>query len=79
VNSLSFNVTSWWEVQTNVTAQYLVAQTVHLQNNTRIRNYGVNINIINALKLPKDFAIEISGMYQSKTLWGISEFLALDR
>jgi len=77
VNSLSFNVASWWEVQTNVTAQYLTARTIHLADNTRITNYGVNINIINALKLPKDFAIEISGMYQSKTLWGISEFLAI--
>ena len=77
VNSLSFNLAPWWEVQTNLTAQYLVAQTLHLQNNTRISNYGVNINIINSLKLPKDFAIEVSGMYQSKTLWGISEFLAV--
>ena len=33
--------------------------------------------MINSLKLPKDFAIEVSGMYQSKTLWGISEFLAV--
>lgn len=77
VNSLSFNLAPWWEVQTNLTAQYLVAQTLHLQNNTRISNYGVNLNIINSLKLPKDFAIEVSGMYQSKTLWGISEFLAV--
>ena len=77
VNSLSFNIASWWEVQTNVTAQYLVARTIHLQNNTTIPNYGVNINVINSLKLPKDFAIEVSGMYQSKTLWGISEFLAV--
>jgi hypothetical protein len=77
VNSLSFNMAPWWEVQTNLAAQYLIAQTLHLQNNTRIPNYGVNINVINSLKLPKDFAIEISGMYQSKTLWGISEFLAV--
>jgi hypothetical protein len=77
MNSISFNLAPWWEVQTNLTAQYLNAQTLHLQNNTRITNYGVNINVINSLKLPKDFAIEISGMYQSKTLWGISEFLAV--
>jgi len=77
VNSLSFNVASWWEVQTNLTAQYLVAQTLHLQNNETIHNYGVNVNVINSIKLPKDFAIELSGMYQSKTLWGISEFLAV--
>ena len=77
VNSLSFNMAPWWEVQTNLAAQYLIAQTMHLQNNTRIHNYGVNINVVNSVKLPKDFAIEISGMYQSKTLWGISEFLAV--
>ena len=77
VNSLSFNLAPWWEVQTNLTAQYLVAKTIYLKNNNRIRNYGANINVINSLKLPKDFAIEISGMYQSKTLWGISEFLAV--
>jgi len=77
VNSLSFNMAPWWEVQTNLAAQYLIAQTMHLQNNARIHNYGVNINVINSVKLPKDFAIEISGMYQSKTLWGISEFLAV--
>jgi len=76
VNSLSLNLASWWEVQTNLTAQYLVAQTLHLKNNTSIHNYGVNVNVINSIKLPKDFAIEVSGMYQSKTLWGISEFLA---
>jgi hypothetical protein len=77
VNSLSFNLASWWEVQTNLSAQYLVAQTLHLQSNTRIRNYGVNVNVINSVKLPNGFAIEVSGMYQSKTLWGISEFLAV--
>ena len=77
VNSLSFNLASWWEVQTNLTAQYLAAQTLHLQSNTRIHNYGVNVNVINSVKLPKGFAIEVSGMYQSKTLWGISEFLAV--
>ena len=27
------------------------------------------------MKFPNDFALEISGMYQSKSFWGISEFL----
>jgi hypothetical protein len=56
-------------------AQYLVVQTAHLPVNVRRHNYGVNVNITNSLKLPKDFAVEISGMYQSKTLLGVIESL----
>jgi hypothetical protein len=76
-NAWSFDIAPWWEVQTNLTAQYLVAQTSYLKNDTRLHNYGLNVNATNSIKLPKDFAIEISGMYQSRSLWGISEFLAV--
>ena len=74
-NSWSFNIATWWEVQTNLTAQYQIAQISHLQNNSKVNLYGLNFNLINSLKLPKDFSIEISGMYQSKLLSGISEYL----
>jgi hypothetical protein len=74
-NAWSFNIANWWEVQTNLVAQYLVVQTAHLPVNVRRHNYGVNVNITNSLKLPKDFAVEISGMYQSKTLLGVIESL----
>ena len=39
--------------------------------------FSVNINVVNQLKLPKDFAAEISVLYQSKSLSGISQFLPL--
>lgn len=74
-NAWSFRIANWWEVQTNLVAQYLVVQTAHLPINVRRHNYGVNLNITNSLKLPKDFAVEISGMYQSKTLLGVVESL----
>jgi Outer membrane protein beta-barrel family/CarboxypepD_reg-like domain len=74
-NSYSFKIVPWWVVRTNMTAQYQVTQTAHFKNNTRQRLYGLNITIINSLQLPKDFSIEISGMYQSKLLIGISEYL----
>jgi hypothetical protein len=76
-NSYSIRVTPWWEVQSNVTAQYQVAKTSHLPNNTTLHLYGVNLSVVNQIKLPKDFLIEISGMYQSKLLAGISQFLPL--
>jgi hypothetical protein len=74
-NAWSLNVANWWEVQTNVVAQYLVVQTAHLPVNVQRHNLGVNVNITNSLKLPKDFAVEISAMYQSKTLLGVIESL----
>ena len=37
--------------------------------------FNLNINVVNQLKLPKDFAAEISVLYQSKLLSGISWFL----
>src|SRR4029079_12718232 len=43
-NSLSFKITTWWKLQTNITAQYQVAQTMHLQNNTKLDLYGVTLN-----------------------------------
>jgi hypothetical protein len=64
-------------VQSNLTAQYQVAKTSHLPNNTTLHLYGVNLNVVNLIKLPKDFSIEISGMYQSKSLAGISQFLPM--
>lgn len=75
-NSYSFNPAPWWEVQGNLTLQYQAAQTSHLQHNISFRLYGVNINVVNVLKLPKDFSIEISGVYQSRSASGISQYLA---
>jgi Outer membrane protein beta-barrel family/CarboxypepD_reg-like domain len=74
-NSRSFNITSWWEMQTNITAQYQIAQNSEVQNNVTFHLYGMNIDLINSLRLPKNFSIEISGIYQSKTLSGIAAYL----
>jgi outer membrane receptor for ferrienterochelin and colicin len=75
--SYTVPVASWWELQSNLTAQYQTGKTSHLEHNMTIQLYGVNLNVINLLRLPKDFSIEISGMYQSKSLSGISEFLPI--
>jgi hypothetical protein len=76
-NSYSMAITRWCEIQSNITAQRQVAKTSHLPDNTRLHLYGVNINLICQITLPKDFSIEISGMYQSRTLAGISQYLPL--
>ncbi|WP_276372252.1 TonB-dependent receptor [Chryseolinea sp. H1M3-3] len=72
----NIGIASYWEVQSNVTAQYQIAQTSQHQHHTRLHQYGINFNLINIVKLPRDFTIEISGMYQSKTLSGIAWFMS---
>jgi Outer membrane protein beta-barrel family/CarboxypepD_reg-like domain len=76
-NSYSFRIAPWWEVQSNLTAHYQAARTSHLQDNTTLNLYVVNANVVNAIRLPKDFAIEVSGMYQSRSLFGIAEYLPM--
>jgi outer membrane receptor protein involved in Fe transport len=74
-NSYSFNVTQWWKVQANVTGRYQKIEATHLARNVISSKIDWNVNVVNAIVLPKDFALEVSGAYQSKSLFGISNFL----
>jgi hypothetical protein len=74
-NSYLLAVRSWWELQGTFILQLQRGETSHFPRNTSLARFGVNINLVNVLKLPKNFSIEISGMYQSKSLSGISYFL----
>ncbi|HYI77924.1 MAG TPA: outer membrane beta-barrel protein [Chryseolinea sp.] len=71
----STSISTWWELQSNLTAQYQSGRTSSFNANTSLQLFSVNINLINIFKLPRDFAIEISGIYQSRALSGISQFL----
>jgi hypothetical protein len=76
-NSYSFDLANWWQVQTNFTLQYQQAQTDHLETNTSIVVYNFNANVVNVIALPRNFSVEVSGYYNSKSVMGISEFLPL--
>ena len=71
----SIQITPWWEIQSSFTAQHQSGRTSHLPNNVMLQLYSVNINVVNQLRLPKDFALEISAIYQSESLSGVSRFL----
>ena len=74
-NSYSLSITPWWEAQGSMTVQYQVAQAAHVQHDVRKHLFGVNMNLVSIFKLPDDFAIEISGNYQSTMLSGIAVYL----
>lgn len=74
--SYTLRVAHWWEVQSTLTPQYQVVCTSHLMKNKTWNMSGLNLHVVNQIKLAREFSIEISGMYQSKSSSGISEFLA---
>ena len=74
-NSISTSVTSRWELNSSLLLQYQQARTSHLVNNITLRQYGMNLNIISRIRLGDGFSVEVSGVYQSKSIAGVTKFL----
>ena len=74
-NTWSFNVAPWWDIQSNVVIQYQQGRTGHLTQNISMDLWSVNLNVTNIIKLSGDVTIEVAGFYQSKSIYGISQFL----
>lgn len=67
----------WWELRTNLSGNYQVFRTTHFDENHTQNTYGFSANITNTFDLPREFSFEISGFYQSKSVWGIMEMKPL--
>ena len=76
-NSYTMNLSSRWTIQANVTAQYQIAKSAHLQVNFTKELPGLNVTLMNRIMLPKDFSIEVSATYQSRFISGVSEYLPI--
>jgi hypothetical protein len=74
-NMWSFSIRPWWDVQSTITVQHQGGQTEHLTQNVSLDLWSLNMNATNIIKVPGDITIEVSGFYQSKSIYGISEFL----
>ncbi len=68
---------AWWELRTNLSGNYQVFRTAHYDENPTQNTYGFTANITNTIDLPRDFSFEVSGFYQSKSVWGIMEMKPL--
>jgi hypothetical protein len=64
----------WWELRSNFSGRYQISKTRHLNDNPTSNSYGFTVNLINTFDLPRDFSMEISGYYQSRSVWGIWQF-----
>lgn len=67
----------WWELRANVSGTYQVFRTAHMDDNQTRDIYGYSANLTHSIDLPRDFSLEVSGYYQSKTSAGILQFKPL--
>lgn len=79
VIALPFNVTGWWSMQYNITATWQKVEASFKGASQNVSQSNVNINASQRFKLPKDFGIELSGFYQSASLYGVYKMLPFGR
>jgi len=75
--SLPVYFAPWWELRANVSGTYQEFRTAHMSENQRQDIYGYTANITNTIDMPREFLLELSGFYQSKSSDGIMQFKPL--
>lgn len=76
-NAYAMAPSGWLDMQANLTVQYQIGKSSHLPVNVERNLWGVNLSLVNRIKLPKEFSIEVSALYQSKTMSGASMYQPL--
>ena len=71
--SLNFNPASWFRTNNNFTGFYNKYERKAIAGNMSKEQASFNINSINTFTLPKNFSVELSGFYNSKTVYGMFE------
>ncbi|HTE33333.1 MAG TPA: outer membrane beta-barrel family protein [Chryseolinea sp.] len=68
--SIPLNLTRWWSMQSNLAGRWQQASSVYKGTDITLEQKNFRITCTQSFKLPKDFAIDISGFYQSGELRG---------
>jgi hypothetical protein len=70
--SLPVKINDWWTMLFNITGLWQQVNAIYKKEPVRLSYGNINIYGSQQFKLPKKFALELSGFYQSKSLSGIS-------
>jgi hypothetical protein len=69
--SLPLQVTPWWSMQNSLSGQWVELNAVYKGSPLVIEQKNFSYNFTQSFVLPKEFALEVSGYYQSASLFGI--------
>ncbi|PWN07201.1 outer membrane beta-barrel protein [Rhodohalobacter mucosus] len=71
-SSFPVNLSRWLNIRLNATGTYQFYRSAHLEDNFSGEAAGFNANIVNTITLTDNLLFEVSGMYISKSVWGIT-------
>ena len=68
--AIPVTVGNWWSMQYNLTGTWQQVNSVYSGMNVKIEQTTARINSTQSFSLPKNFSAEISGFYQTASLFG---------
>lgn len=71
--SLPLSPTKWWFLQINLQSTWQQVDANYLKEPVRVTQLHYNISGFQSFTLPKDFSAELSGFFQSPSLFGIAK------
>ena len=72
VISAPFTVTKWWSMQYNITGTWQQVNALYKGSKLSVDVTNFNINASQNFTLPKNFSVEVSGFYNSPSLFGLT-------
>jgi outer membrane receptor protein involved in Fe transport len=74
--SFPLHPSKWWDIQSNFYLNHTETNLKIDGSNIQLSNANYGFNIVNSFKLPANFALEISGNYNSPGYWGVAKWRA---
>ena len=68
--SLPFKITSWWNMQNNIMANWQKLSATFFKGPFSVEQKNYSFNSAQNFTLPRNYSMELSGYYQSKSLFG---------
>lgn len=75
--SLPFSIGRFWEMQYNIMGFQQSMATEYKGKEVQMNQLSLRLNSTHNFRLPRNYGIEISGMYQSPTMFGVYVFKPL--
>lgn len=70
--TIPLTIAKWWNMQNNIQGNWQQLNAIYKNGPFRIEQKNFGFNSSQNFILPKDYSIELSGFYQSKSLFGAS-------
>jgi len=71
--TVPLTLTRWWNLQSNITGTLQQVNSMYNNANVKIEQKTVRVNFTQSFSLPNNFSAELSGFYQTESLFGTAK------